>query len=321
VEPMFRPVRWHAILLALFLNPGKAITEPARKLDLPPSTTSILDHIYSGRRDLAMPEIHQLEENSPDDPLGFLLEAEADWWKIWWDSAEFKYGMTMARHHDKAPSDQHYLELTTKAYNLAEAKLREQNTGEMHLYAAMADALATRLYGIRSESRATARAGVRARENFLEALALDPSLNDAYTGLGLYNYYVDTLSMMARALRFLMGIPGGSKEEGIRQLKRAMQEGEISASVARFYLALNLMNYDQRYQEAIQIITPLAEKYPGNPLYELMLGDLNVRLARKQQAETYYHAADTAADSVPEANCRAKVRQLVRQSLESLEKK
>jgi predicted Zn-dependent protease len=118
-----------------------------------------------------------------------------------------------------------------------------------------------------------------------------------------------------------MGIPGGTKEEGIRQLKRAMVEGQLSAPLARFYLALNLLNYDQRYEEAIQVITPLADKYPGNPLYELMLGDLNARLARKQQAEVFYHAAEVDVSGVPETDCQAKVKQLARESLESLEKK
>jgi tetratricopeptide (TPR) repeat protein len=318
---MSRRFWWHAIIVVLCLLPVRSPAKPTGKLNLPANASSILDHIYSGQRDVALQEIHQLEGQAPDDPLGYLLEAEADWWKIWWDSAEFKYGMTMARHHDKAPGDQHYLELTTKAYNLAENKLKQQDTGEMHLYAAMADALAARLYGMRSESRATARAGVRARENFLVALQLDPTLSDAYTGLGLYNYYVDTLSMMARTMRFLMGIPGGTKEEGIRQLKRAMVEGQLSAPLARFYLALNLLNYDQRYEEAIQVITPLADKYPGNPLYELMLGDLNARLARKQQAEVFYHAAEVDVSGVPETDCQAKVKQLARESLESLEKK
>jgi predicted Zn-dependent protease len=90
--------------------------------------------------------------------------------------------------------------------------------------------------------------------------------------------------------------------------------------LARFYLALNLLNYDQRYEEAIQVITPLAEKYPANPLYELMLGDLNARLAREEQAEAYYRAAEAATAGVPEPECRAKVKQLVRQSLKSLKR-
>jgi hypothetical protein len=306
-------------MLMVLLAAGRALAEPPANLILPAGTSSILDHIYAGRRDLAMPEILQLEESAPEDPLGYLLEAEADWWRLWCDSAEFKYGMTMARHHEKAPSDQHYLDLTAKAYALAIAKLRVHDSGEMHLYAAMADGLAARLYAIRAEYRAAARAAVRSRENFLAALARDPTLYDAYTGLGLYNYYVDTLSAIAKALRFLMGIPGGTKEEGIRQLQKGMQEGQISASLGRFYLALNLFNYDQRYEEALKLITPMAEKYPGNPLFQLMRGDLNAKLGRKQLAEAAYRAAEAAASEVPDLDCRAKMKQLVHQSVRALQ--
>ncbi|MGB7727099.1 MAG: hypothetical protein WBL50_03650 [Candidatus Acidiferrum sp.] len=311
-----------AIVVVFFLLlPGCGLSEPPGKLTLPANTSSILDHIYSGRRDLALPEIHKLEEQAPDDPLGYLLEAEAEWWRIWCDSAEFKYGMTMARHHEKAASDQQYLELTAKAYALAEAKLRQNSSGEMHLYEGMADALSARLLAMRGEYRAAAHAGVRARGNFQAALELDPTLYDAYTGLGLYNYYVDTLSTLAKALRFLMGIPGGTKAEGIRQLERGMQEGQMSASLARFYLAMNLLNYDQKYEEALGVIGPLAAKYPGNPLFQLMEGDLNGKLGRRQVAETYYRAADAAANEVPEPGCRAKMKQLAQQSLASLQVK
>jgi predicted negative regulator of RcsB-dependent stress response len=306
------------VLVLLLLLPCCVLSEPRGELALPAGTGSILDHIYSGRRDLALPEIHKLEDQTPDDPLGYLLEAEAQWWRIWCDSAEFKYGMTMARHHEKVASDQQYLGLTTKAYTLAQAKLKQNNSGEMHLYEAMADALSARLLAMRGEYRAAAHAGVRARGNFQAALELDPTLYDAYTGLGLYNYYVDALSTLAKALRFLMGIPGGTKAEGIRQLERGIREGQMSASLARFYLAMNLLNYDQKYEEALGVIGPLAEKYPGNPLFQLMEGDLNVKLGRRQVAETHYRAAEAAANEVPEAECRAKMKQLAQQSLASL---
>jgi len=224
----------------------------------------------------------------------------------------------MARHRDKVSADQHYLDLAAKAHSLADASLQRHDTGEMHLYSAMADALAARLYGLRAEYRAGARAGLRARENFLAAVALDPSLADAYTGLGLYNYYVDTLSTLARVLRFFMGIPGGSKEEGLRQLQRAIREGQLSPPMARFYLAANLENYDHRYEEALQVIGPLVDKYPGNPALQLMRGDLYAKLGRKQPAETCYRAAGAAAAQMPEEECRTKIGQLVSQSLAAL---
>lgn len=313
---MFRSTGSLLFGLVLLLASSRGFAgPPGAKLSLPPQTASILNHIYSGRRDLALPEIHQLEQQDPDDPLGYLLEAEAEWWRIWCVSAEYKYGMTMARHHDKAPGDQRYLQLTGKAYALAAASLHQQNSAEMHLYAAMADGLAARLYGLRSEYRATAHAGVRGRENFMKALSLDPSLADAYTGLGLYNYYVDTLSALAKMLRFFMGIPGGSKEEGIRQLRRGIEEGQLSSSLARFYLTMNLHNYDQRYEDALQALDPLVEKYPENPLFQLAQGDLYAKLGRKSLAEASYRAAETAIGQVPEPECRAKIGQLARQSL------
>jgi len=309
-----------AVFLCLFCCAGVHAGTPG-KLSLPASVPAILDLIYSGKSDLAIPETHKLEQQYPDDPLGYLLEAEAEWWKIWCVSAEFKYGMTMARHHEKAPGDEHYLALTQKALELAEAKLKQQNTGDMHLYAALAEALSARLLALRSEYRASAKFAVKARENFQQALALDPTLADAYSGLGLYNYYVDALSVIAKALRFLMGIPGGTKEEGIRQMQRGISEGQISRQLARFYLALNLFNYDQKYAEALQIITPLAEQYPGNPIFQLMMGDLNAKLGRKGPAETYYRAADVAATDLSDAACRDKMKQLARESLEALGKK
>jgi predicted Zn-dependent protease len=129
---------------------------------------------------------------------------------------------------------------------------------------------------------------------------------------------VDTLSTIARVLRFFMGIPGGSKEEGIRQLERAMRDGQLSAPLARFYLALNLENYDQRYQEALEVIGPLVEKYPDNPIFLLARGDLYAKFGRKALAESSYRAAALAVAQVPEPDCRAKLAALARESLAAL---
>jgi tetratricopeptide (TPR) repeat protein len=287
----------------------------AGNLVLPPGTQAILDHIYSGRGDLAIPEGQALQRERSSHPLGYLLEAEARWWEIWCAASEDKYGMTMPRHKEKQASDQQYLDLAAKAESLAAASLAQQETAEMHFYAGMAEAQTARMYALRGENRATAREGVRAREHLLRALALDPTLSDADFGLGLYNYYVDTLSTMARVLRFFMGIPGGSKDEGIRQLRQAMEHGEITSAEARFYLAINLHNYDQKYEEALEVITPLVEKYPENPIFLMARGDLYGKLGRKPQAIADYRAAERG--KFGNAACREKVEQLARKALTS----
>jgi tetratricopeptide (TPR) repeat protein len=302
------------VLLLILCSSAAPFSFGEPNLTLPGKTQTILDHIYSGRNDLAIPEARELQQQSPEHPLGYILEAEALWWNVWCSSAEFKYGMTMPRHREKLAADQHYLELAAKGRAVAEARLRNHESAEMYFYEGMAEALEARLYGLRWENRAAARTGVHARENFTKALALDSGLADADLGLGLYEYYVDTLSTMARVLRFFMGIPGGSKENGIRLLRRAIQEGQLTPAPSRFYLAINLHNYDQKYEEALQVIVPLVQQYPGNPIFLLAEGDLYAKLGRKPQALEDYRAATTAAASC-DPDWRKKIELLAGQSI------
>jgi len=127
---------------------------------------------------------------------------------------------------------------------------------------------------------------------------------------------VDTLSALAKIMRFFMGIPGGSKQEGIRLLENSMADGVLTPNIARFYLAMNLHRYDQQYERALNVISPLAEKYPSNPLFQLARGDLLAKLGRKQQALVCYRAA--AALSASDPHCHSRIQQLVRAAIAAL---
>jgi tetratricopeptide (TPR) repeat protein len=305
-----------ASVVCLFVLAFLALPGRASQLNLPPETPALLDKIYSFDLDGAVGAAQRMEMERPDYPLGYLLESDALWWRIWCISADFKYGMSDVRRRPKLAADRRYFELAAKASSLAETQIKQRETAEMQFYAGMADAAAARLYALRGENRNAARAGVRGREHLLRAKALDPSLADADLGLGLYNYYVDTLSAIARVLRFFMGIPGGSKQDGVRLLEHAVADGVLTPNVARFYLALNLHRYDQQYEKALAVIGPLVERYPSNPLFQLARGDLNAKLGRKEKALDCYRAA--GALSVRNEDCQARVHELVRVSIAAL---
>jgi tetratricopeptide (TPR) repeat protein len=300
--------------LLLFASP--AIPAHASNINLPPETPAILDKIYSFDLEGAVEAAKRMEQERPNHPLGYLLEAEALWWRIWCSSADFKFGMSDARRRPKLEADRRYFELAARVLSLAEAEIKRGESAEMQFYAGMAEASSARLYALRGENRNAARSGVRGREHLLRAKALDPDLADADLGLGLYNYYVDTLSGIARVLRFFMGIPGGSKQDGVRLLEQAIAQGLLTTNVARFYLALNLHRYDQRYEKALSVLGPLVEKYPANPLFQLACGDLYAKLGRKQQALACYHAA--SALPIQNAECQTRIQELVRASIASL---
>jgi antitoxin component HigA of HigAB toxin-antitoxin module len=289
----------------------------AASLDLSPSARAVIDRIYSGDLEAGLNGARRLQQERPDHPLGYLLEAEALWWRIWCTSAEFKYGMTYPRHRARLAADQRYLDLAAKVSALAAAQQAASGESrETRFYSGMGNALAARLFGLRGEGRSTARYGVRAREDLLLAVALDPALADADFGLGLYNYYADTLSAAARVLRFFMGIPGGNKQDGIRQLERAIAEGELTPPEARFYLAINLHNYDQQYRRALDVAGPLVEKYPSNPLFHLIIGDLYAKLGRTAPAAEHYRAASALPVSDPE--CHTRIHDLAHASLAAI---
>lgn len=287
------------IALSLFALPGRAAG-----ITLSSEAATALDQIYNGDTDAAVATARGIERAQPDSPVGYLLEDEAQWWKTYCVACEIKWGMLDAWKRGKKPEDAAYFALADRAIQLARAQIAKADTAEMHVYVEIGFALKARLYSLRDQKRDVAHAGVAARSECLRALQLDPDMADATAGLGLYNYYVDTLSGIAKVLRFFMGIPGGNKEEGIRQMKIGIERGAFLAVDSRFYLAKNLRTYDRQYDEAVQVAEPLATRYPRNPTFLLFLGNLDQELGRNAKAAEYFHAAQTA--SIADPACAAR---------------
>src|SRR3984957_17829861 len=271
-----------------------AIPAQAGGLTLSPQAQQALDHIYSGDPDAGIAAARDIERAQPQSPVGFLLEGEAEWWKFYCAACEIKWGQFDAWHRAKGPADEAYFALADKAIALARAQIATSDTADMHVYAGLGFALKARLYSLRDEKRNIAHAGVAGRAEFLRALQLDPDMADATAGVGLYNYYIDTLSAIARMLRFFMGLPGGNRQEGIRQMRVGIEHGAWMSVDSSFYLARNLRTYDERYEDALAVVEPLVAQYPHNPVFLLLAGNLNAELGRNAKAAEYFHAAQDA---------------------------
>lgn len=279
------------IVVSIALTSGAArAADPA----LPPPAAQALDEIYGGNPYAGIAKARAIEKSEPQNPLGYTIQAEGMWWEIYCESCEIEWGMVDAWKGGKGREADAYLALAGKVIKLANERLAKSDTAEMHLYAGIGWALEARLYGLRGDHRKTAHAGVQARAECLRALRIEPGMADAEVGLGLYNYYVDTLSPMLKVLRFFMGIPGGSKKEGFRQLQDGIDHGVLLPVDARFYLAKDLRTYDHQYEKALTFADPLAERYPHNPIFLLLVGNLNAELGRNEAAVKYIQAALSA---------------------------
>jgi len=288
------------------------------QLNLPPEATEAIQLMYLGKTDQAIVLAHHLEAARPEHPLGYLIEADVLWWEIYCKLLERKYNTidSWSRQRAPDPDDAAYLALADKVTHLAQTTIAKSDSAEMELYAGLGFASRARLTGLRYEKIATARAGVEARKHLLRCLELDPDMADANLGLGLYNYYVDTLSAMAKVLRFFMGIPGGDKRVGLRQLEIAATKSEMVQTEARFNMAKNLRNYDFDYARAATTAAPLTSEFPENPLFLLLVGDIAAKLGHKDEAAARFRAA--AAAPVEDAKCAGRVQQTVREALVAL---
>lgn len=311
-----RPRSLLAFVICTVVAFGFADCAYAAGINLSPEATEAMAQIYAGNPEAAVPIARSIEENEPDQPLGYLLEAEADWWNIYCAACQTKWGMFDDWAHGKRPSHDGYLKLTDKVIALAKAQLAQSDTAEMHVYLGLGWAMKARVYDERDDHRNVARSGVAARAEFLRALQLDPDMPDATAGLGFYNYYVDTLSPIVKMLRFFMGIPGGNKETGIRQMKQGARDGVLFAVDTRYYLAKNLRTFDLKYADALDAAQPLVEKYPHNPIFLLLVGNLNAELGRNEMASGYFQAALDAAST--DTACAERVKQVAELFLASL---
>ena len=295
--------------------PGQA---RASELDIPPEANQAIHLMYSGKPEEAVALAHKLEAARPEHPLGYLIEADALWWNIYCKWSERKYNTIDAWSHTRPADadDNADLALADKVARLAEAGIAKSDTAEMELYAGLGYASRARLLGLSYQKMPVARAGVEARKHLLRCLELDPNMADAYLGLGLYNYYVDTLSALAKILRFFMGIPGGDKREGLRQLEIASTKGELTQVEARFNMAKSLRNYDRDYARAEQAAAPLVTGHPRNCIFLLLAGDIEQKLGHAEEAAARFRAA--AAAPWNEAACAERAHQLAREALASI---
>ncbi|HWF39671.1 MAG TPA: hypothetical protein VG322_14190 [Candidatus Acidoferrales bacterium] len=289
-----------ALLCALLAAPARAGT-----ISLPPEARQAMDAIYRGDPDAAIPIARAVQRERPEHPLGYLLEGEALWWKRYCATCEIKYGMVDAWKRGKFPEDEVYLAVADKEISASQALLAKSETAELHVYAGLGYALKARVYGLRGENHNVARNAVKGRAEMLRALELDPEMADATAVLGVYNYYVDTLSGIVKVLRVFLGIPGGSKVDGVKQLQTGMDSGVLMGVDSRFIFATLVRQYDLKYGQALAAAEPLAAKYPRNPLFLLLAGNLSLELGRNAKAAEYFHAAQQLTVADEACNARA----------------
>lgn len=118
-----------------------------------------------------------------------------------------------------------------------------------------------------------------------QALTLDPRLEDARLGLGMYHYFAARMPAAAKPLaRLLVGEPP-DRAAGLAELWTVARSSGIARMEARAVLAMILSKDDEAdWKGADALLTELMERYPRNPLYRLRRAFVAERLGRWDEA-------------------------------------
>jgi tetratricopeptide (TPR) repeat protein len=142
----------------------------------------------------------------------------------------------------------------------------EPNRAEAWFYLGAAYGVRAQFRVYRVERLAAARDGKRIKQSLERALALDPEMHDAEFGIGMYRYYAAVAPAFFRFLRFLLLLPGGDREDGLRQLERAATMGHLVSGEAQYQIHILYLWYEEKWREALAIVRNLQNRYPRNPL-------------------------------------------------------
>jgi tetratricopeptide (TPR) repeat protein len=250
-----------------------------------------VDMMMDGDLDGALAVFQQIEQKDPDSPVGYVLETDVTWWKIYYFTADLiDPDVFDVANMDATPYDSHFDDIDKVAIHKAEARIHlRQDLARNDLYEGYAYALRARLDGLHDRDLATARAAKKMRVLLLQALDLDPSLADAYLGIGIYNYFVDTLPGIVKFLSMFIGLPSGSRTEGLRQLQVCADKGELGRPEAKFYLAKDFTRANEKqWEKSARLFGELQREFPHNPLWLMLQGSVDYRMGRSQKGEEIY---------------------------------
>jgi tetratricopeptide (TPR) repeat protein len=191
-----------------------------------------------------------------------LLDVVSLWWRIQLDPKNPVHDETFRSRADAS----------IEAIEAWTAK--EPTRGEAWFYLGGAYGARAQWRVLREERLSAARDGKRIKNALERALDLDPSLQDAYFGIGLYHYYADVAPAALRMLRWLLLLPGGDRVQGLQEMLRARSGGQLLQSEADYQLHLIYLWYEKQPQRALQLLRDLQSRHPGNPLFPQLTADV-----------------------------------------------
>lgn len=194
------------------------------------------------------------------------------WWELMLDPEHPGRDARFATSVDRAVAE-------TTAWTV-----REPRRAEAWFYLGVALGARGQWRVLHEEKLAAAREGKRVKEALDRALSLDPALQDAQFGTGMYRYYAGIVPSYMRWLQWIFSLPGGDRADGLARMERASRAGQLVTAEADYQLHLIYLWYEGRIPDALEKIRGLQQRYPHNPHFQDAEATIHRRYRRDHRA-------------------------------------
>lgn len=231
---------------------------------------------------------------APNHPLGHLFRAAT-------------LQSIMLDYEDSSEEKEFYKSLR-RCRELAEKQLRQHpNDAAAHFFLGSAYGYESFYVSKHRRYLEAFHHGVKTIRHLEAAIRLDPTLYDAYLGIGSYKYYRSKLSKKLPVPLF-----SDEREAGIRMIRQAVAHGQYAR-----YAAINGLTWilleEARPEEAFALADSALRQFPNSRFFLWGAAESAVRLGRHEQALDYYRQIMTTLQQEKklspylEAVCRTKM--------------
>ncbi len=220
-----------------------------------------LEWLYHAQYEKARESFDAYVRANPDDPAGYFYLTATDWWHL---AQEIEYDLPEI----KTRLEENAQRTIAVAKKLYDSSSDPRVQAKASLYWGGAEGLWGRWLVIQEEWVSAYFAGKRGHKMLKQAIKLDPELYDAYLGLGIYDYYTDTLSGIQAVLAAML--IGGDKERGLSELQLAIEKGEHARVEAMCFLIEIYTSEENTPEKALTIAEALHKEFPKSPVMHLI---------------------------------------------------
>jgi len=214
-----------------------------------------IDFMYRLEFDKAEEEFKKIP---PENPACDLALAGLRWW-------QYSQNYDIPKQESETESAQFLFHANT-AVDKAKKQLK-QGGNDAAAYFVMGTA-----YGLIGRWNAVERHwwkaytnGIKGRKYLKKAVELNPAACDAYAGLGIFDYYADTLPGVIKlpALLFVRG----NRKRGLEEIDRSISCGKFFVTEAKLFKMSILVQFEGKYSEAVTMSRELRAAEPDNGFF------------------------------------------------------